>query len=391
MLPRIITQNVEDALRRQAAVALIGPRQVGKTTLALDIGRKHNAVYLDLEDRDDRSRLDEPALFFDNVEDRLVILDEIHRTPDLFQTLRGVIDRGRRRGKGKGRFLILGSASVDLLRQTGETLAGRIAYIDLAPLSALEIEDTRMARERLWLRGGFPDSYLADNDRDSMNTRNDFIRTYLHRDVAMFGPRVPATTLERLWVMLAHHQGGLLNVSELARALESSAQSVTRYVDLLADLLLLRRLPSFRTNVGKRLVKSPKVFVRDSGLAHALLGILSSEQLAGHPIVGRSWEGFVIETLLAVAPASVKPYFYRTSAGAEIDLVLELGDGTLWAIEIKRSLSARVKRGFHLACADIKPARAFVVYAGDDCYPLSETLEAVSIRALAQKLRALDY
>ena len=390
MLPRIIAQNVEDALRRQAAVALIGPRQVGKTTLALDIGRKHNAVYLDLEDRDDRSRLDEPALFFDNVENRLVILDEIHRTPDLFQTLRGVIDRGRRRGKGRGRFLILGSASVDLLRQTGETLAGRIAYIDLAPLSALEIEDTRMARERLWLRGGFPDSYLADNDRDSMNTRNDFIRTYLHRDVAMFGPRVPATTLERLWVMLAHHQGGLLNVSELARALESSAQSVTRYVDLLADLLLVRRLPSFRTNVGKRLVKSPKVFVRDSGLAHALLGILSSEQLAGHPIVGRSWEGFVIETLLAVAPASVRPYFYRTSAGAEVDLVLELGDGTLWAIEIKRSLSARVKRGFHLACADIKPARAFVVYAGDDRYPVSETLEAISIRALAQKLRALD-
>ena len=389
MLPRIIAQNVEDALRRQAAVALIGPRQVGKTTLALDIGRKHDAVYLDLEDRDDRSRLDEPALFFDNVEERLVILDEIHRTPNLFQTLRGVIDRGRRKGKGRGRFLILGSASVDLLRQTGETLAGRIAYIDLAPLSALEIENTRMARERLWLRGGFPDSYLADNDRDSMNTRNDFIRTYLHRDVAMFGPRIPATTLERLWVMLAHHQGGLLNISELARALESSAQSVTRYVDLLADLLLLRRLLPFRTNVGKRLVKSPKVFVRDSGLAHALLGIHSLEQLAGHPVVGRSWEGFVIETLLAVAPASVRPYFYRTSAGAEIDLVLELGDGTLWAIEIKRSLSARVKRGFHLACADIKPARAFVVYAGDERYPVSETIEAVSIHTLAQKLRAL--
>ena len=391
MLPRIITQNVEDALRRQAAVALIGPRQVGKTTLALDIGRKHNAVYLDLEDRDDRSRLDEPALFFDNVEDRLVILDEIHRMPNLFQTLRGVIDKGRRKGKGKGRFLILGSAAVDLLRQTGETLAGRIAYIDLAPLSALEIENTHMARERLWLRGGFPDSYLADNDRDSMNTRNDFIRSYLHRDVAMFGPRVPAATLERLWVMLAHHQGGLLNISELARALETSAQSVTRYIDLLVDLLLLRRLPPFLTNVGKRLVKSPKVFVRDSGLAHALLGILSSEQLAGHPVVGRSWEGFVIETLLAVAPALVRPHFYRTSAGAEIDLVLELGDGTLWAIEIKRSLSARVKRGFYLACADIEPSRAFVVYAGNERYPVSETVEAISIYALAEKLRALNY
>ena len=391
MLLRIIAQQVEDALRRQAAVALLGPRQVGKTTLALAIGRKHNAVYLDLEDRDDRNRLDEPALFFDNVEDRLVILDEIHRTPELFQTLRGIIDRGRSKGKGKGRFLILGSASVDLLRQTGETLAGRIAYIDLAPFSALEIENTRSDRERLWLRGGFPDSYLTENDRDSMNVRNDFIRTYLHRDIAMFGPRVPAATLERLWVMLAHHQGGLLNISEFARALEISAQSVTRYIDLLADLLLLRRLPPFRTNVGKRLVKSPKVFVRDSGLAHALLGILSLQQLAGHPIVGRSWEGFVIETLLAVAPASVRPYFYRTSAGAEIDLVLELGDGTLWAVEIKRSLSARVKRGFHLACADIKPASAFVVYAGDDCYPVSETLEAISIRALAQKLHALNY
>ncbi|MCY4211513.1 MAG: ATP-binding protein [Gammaproteobacteria bacterium] len=391
MLLRIIAQQVEDALRRQAAVALLGPRQVGKTTLALAIGRKHNAVYLDLEDRDDRNRLDEPALFFDNVEDRLVILDEIHRTPELFRTLRGIIDRGRSKGKGKGRFLILGSASVDLLRQTGETLAGRIAYIDLAPFSALEIENTRSDRERLWLRGGFPDSYLTENDRDSMNVRNDFIRTYLHRDIAMFGPRVPAATLERLWVMLAHHQGGLLNISEFARALEISAQSVTRYIDLLADLLLLRRLPPFRTNVGKRLVKSPKVFVRDSGLAHALLGILSLQQLAGHPIVGRSWEGFVIETLLAVAPASVRPYFYRTSAGAEIDLVLELGDGTLWAVEIKRSLSARVKRGFHLACADIKPASAFVVYAGDDCYPVSETLEAISIRALAQKLHALNY
>ena len=251
MISRIVTSDIENALERQAAVGLIGPRQVGKTTLALEIARSRDALYLDLEDRDDRSRLAEPALFLDNVEDGLVILDEIHRMPELFQTLRGVIDRGRRRGKGRGRFLILGSASIDLLRQSGETLAGRIAYIDLVPLSPLEVEDTRAARERLWLRGGFPDSFLAGSDDDSLALRRDFIRTYLERDVAAFGPRVPATTLDRLWTMLAHRQGTTLNASALARSLEASAQSVTRYVDLLVDLLLVRRLPPLLANVGR--------------------------------------------------------------------------------------------------------------------------------------------
>ena len=389
MIPRLVTPDIENALKRQAAVALIGPRQVGKTTLALEIGRSRDALYLDLEDRDDRNRLAEPVLFLDNAEDRLVILDEIHRMPELFPTLRGVIDRGRRKGKGKGRgrFLILGSASIDLLRQSGETLAGRIAYIDLAPLSVLEVEDDRAPRERLWLRGGFPDSYLAESDRDSLALRRDFIRTYLERDVATFGPRVPATTLERLWTMLAHRQGTTLNASLLARALEVSAQSVTRYIDLLSDLLLLRRLPPLHANVGKRLVKAPKVYVRDSGLVHALLGIESLAQLAGHPVVGESWEGCVIETLLSVLPPLARPYFYRTSAGAEIDLVVEHNDGTRWAIEIKRSLSARVGRGFHLACADIEPARAFVVHAGDDRYPVSESVEGIGVRALAEELR----
>ena len=390
MIPRIILPHVEQALNRQAAVGLIGPRQVGKTTLALEIARSREALYLDLEDRDDRNRLAEPALFLDNVEDRLVILDEIHRMPELFQTLRGVIDRGRRRGKGKGRFLILGSASIDLLRQSGETLAGRIAYVDVAPFSALEVEDARTARERLWLRGGFPDSYLADDDGESLALRRDFIRTYLERDVATFGPRVPATTLERLWTMLAHRQGTTLNASVLARALEASVQSVTRYVDLLADLLLVRRLPPLHANVGKRLVKSPKVYVRDSGLVHALLGIVSLEQLAGHPVVGESWEGYVVETLVSVLPPRAKPHFYRTSAGAEIDLLIEHGDGALWAVEIKRSLSPRVSRGFHLCCADLEPARAFAVHAGDDRYPLSDTLEAIGVRALAAELRALS-
>ncbi|MEE4379864.1 MAG: ATP-binding protein, partial [Candidatus Competibacteraceae bacterium] len=364
MIPRLITSEIESALQRQAAVALIGPRQVGKTTLALEIGTARNALYLDLEDRDDRNRLANPVLFFENAEDRLVILDEIHRMPELFETLRGVIDKGRRKGKGKGRFLILGSASIDLMRQSGETLAGRIAYIDMAPLSALEIADERAAREQLWLRGGFPDSYLADSDRDSLALRKDFIRTYLERDVPMFGPRIPATTLERLWTMLAHRQGTLLNASELGRALEVSTQSVTRYIDLLCDLLLVRRLPPYHANVGKRLVKSPKVYVRDSGLVHALLGLETLEQLAGHPVVGMSWEGFVLETLLSMLPWRSSAFFYRTAVGAEIDLVLEHQDGAIWAIEIKRALSARVERGFYQAHADLKPTRAFLVHAG---------------------------
>ena len=387
MIPRLIASDVDSALQRQAAVALIGPRQVGKTTLALEIGRTRDALYLDLEDRDDRNRLAQPALFLDNAEDRLVILDEIHRLPELFATLRGIIDRGRRKGKGLGRFLILGSASIDLPRQSGETLAGRIAYIDMAPFSALEVEDARSARERLWLRGGFPQSYLASSDPDSLALRRDFIRTYLERDVAMFGPRVPATTLERLWTMLAHRQGTTLNVSALARALELSAQSVTRYIDLLCDLLLVRRLPPMLANVGKRLVKAPKVYVRDSGLVHALLGIGSLEQLAGHPVVGESWEGYVVETLLSVLPPLAQPCFYRTSAGAEIDLVIDHADGERWAIEIKRSLSAKVRRGFHLACEDIKPTRAFVVHAGGDRYPLAQGVEGIGVRELAQALR----
>ena len=387
MIPRTIASDVESALQRQAAVALIGPRQVGKTTLALEIGRARDALYLDLEDRDDRNRLAEPALFLDNAEDRLVILDEIHRLPELFATLRGIIDRGRRKGKGLGRFLILGSASIDLLRQSGETLAGRIAYIDMAPFSALEVEDARAARERLWLRGGFPESYLASSDRNSLALRRDFIRTYLERDVATFGPRVPATTLERLWTMLAHRQGTTLNVSSLARGLELSAQSVTRYIDLLCDLLLVRRLSPLQANVGKRLVKAPKVYVRDSGLVHALLGIASLEQLAGHPVVGESWEGYVVETLLGARPPLARSHFYRTSAGAELDLVIDHADGERWAIEIKRSLSATVRRGFHLACGDVKPTRAFVVHAGDDRYPVAQGVEGIGVRELAQALR----
>jgi predicted AAA+ superfamily ATPase len=391
MIPRLaIQKKVEDALSRQAAVALIGPRQVGKTTLAHELAETRPSLYLDLEAREDRAKLSDPALFLKSQEDKLVILDEIHRLPEVFQTLRGLIDQGRRKGKRTGRFLILGSASIDLLRQSGESLAGRIEYVDLGPLNILEIKDNEEAMNHLWLRGGFPDSYLAKSDTDSFRLRRSFIRTYLERDVPQFGPRIAAETLERLWTMLAHNQGVLLNASKLAAGLAVSATTVTNYISLLVDLLLVRRLMPYHTNIGKRLVKSPKTYIRDSGLLHALLGLEDMNDLAGHPVVGKSWEGFVIESLLAVAPERVQASFYGTAAGAEIDLVLQLGgqDG-LWAIEIKRGLRARPERGFYNSLEDLQPKKAFVVYSGRERYPLAQGIDTISLRELAQELASL--
>jgi uncharacterized protein len=389
MIRRRILDQVRAALERQAAVALLGPRQVGKTTLAMALAEDRDALYLDLETREDRAKLQDPALFLRGYEDRLVILDEIHRMPELFQALRGVIDQGRRRGRRTGRFLILGSASIDLLRQSGESLAGRIAYVELGPFDALEVGANAAALDVLWLRGGFPDSYLARSDAESLAIRKDFIRTYLERDVPQFGPRIPAETLERFWTMLAHNQGTLLNALRLATALAVSAPTVTRYIDLLADLLLVRRLQPFHANVGKRLVKSPKVFVRDSGLVHALLGLEDMNELAGHPVVGASWEGCVIENLLAAAPDRASATFYRTAAGAEVDLVLDLPKRGRWAIEIKRGLAPRLEKGFHVACDDLEPTRRLVVYSGDDRYPLGQGIEAIPLAALAAELEGL--
>ena len=288
MISRRVLHTVEQALDRQAAVALLGPRQVGKTTLAHAVGERRGALYLDLEARADRDKLSDPVLFLRAYEDRLVILDEIHRVPELFQALRGLIDEGRRHGRRHGRFLMLGSASIDLLRQSGESLAGRIAYVEMGPLDVLEAGQGDAERQALWLRGGFPDSFLARSDGESLMLREDFIRTYLERDVPQFAPRMPAETLERFWTMTAHGQGALLNASRLASALSVSVPTIVRYLDLLVDLLLVRRLPPFHANAGKRRVKSPKVYVRDSGILHALLGIADRNALAGHPVVGVS-------------------------------------------------------------------------------------------------------
>lgn len=389
MIKRSRLPDLTAALDREAAVALIGARQVGKTTLALEIGDTRPSVYLDLEATADRDKLSDPAQFLKLHEDKLVILDEIHRTPHLFEALRGLIDEGRRSGKETGRFLLLGSASIDLMRQS-ETLAGRIEYVDLNPLNLLELDQSgRETRDALWLKGGFPRSYLAD-EGESLRRRRNFIRTYLERDIPMFGARASAETLERFWTMLAHNQGGLLNASQLARNLSLTSPTVASYIDLLCDLLLVRRLRPYHANVGKRLTKSPKVYIRDSGLTHALLGLESLDDLFGHPVVGASWEGFVIENLLSAAPVDVKPYFYRTAAGAEIDLVLDLGGRNgLWAIEIKRGLAARIEKGFRQAQQDLKPTRSFVVHGGEDRYPKGDDVEAIGLAELMVELKGL--
>ena len=384
MLVRHAQEVVIQALSRQASVALIGPRQVGKTTLALQIAEQQNALYLDLEDLQERAKLTDPVAFLSAYEDRLVILDEIHRVPDLFLSLRGLIDKGRRKGRRTGRYLLLGSASLDLMRQSGESLAGRISYVNMTPLNVCEVSAD--ATDTLWIRGGFPDSFQAADEGDSMNWRKDLLRTYLERDVPMFGSRVPAETLRRFWTMLAHNQGALFNASRLGSALEVSSQSIARYTDLLVDLLLVRRLQPYHVNVGKRLVKSPKVYIRDSGLLHALLNIGGHSSLLGHPVVGMSWEGFVIENLINAAPARTVPGFYRTSGGAEVDLVLELPGGERWAIEVKRSRAANPARGFFEACEDLNPARRIIVYAGTERFAVRDQVEAIGLRELADSL-----
>jgi len=357
MIERRLLPILLQRLDEVPAVVLLGPRQAGKTTLALALGKPRGALYLDLESEQDRAKLAEPELYLSDHLGKLVILDEIHRAPGLFPVLRGLIDRARRGTKKHGLYLLLGSAALDLLKQAGETLAGRVSYLELDPFDALEAGGTAADLDRLWLRGGFPESFLAPSNARSLRWRQDFIRAYLERDIPQFGPRIAAETLRRFWAMLAHHQGGMLNVAQLARNLGVDAKTAAAYIDLLTDLLLVRRLPSWHANVGKRLVKSPRVYVRDSGLVHALLAIGDKETLLSHPVVGASWEGFVIENLLAVVPEGVQGHFYRTSGGAEIDLVLSFPDGRLWAVEIKRSLSPRPERGFHAACTDISPAR----------------------------------
>lgn len=391
MIKRKCQDSIIELLNESPAVGILGPRQVGKTTLAEEIALSisPNPIYLDLESPTDLAKLTEPEAYFDLYKGKLIILDEIQRTPELFAVLRGVIDRRRREGFRTAQFLILGSASLDLLKQASESLAGRIAYQELTGINSLEINNLKDTnQENLWLRGGFPDSLLAKTDAASFRWRQNFISTYLERDVPQFGSRIPAVTLRRLWTMLAHHQGGQLNTAQLGASLGITIPTVKRYIELLEDLFLVRTLFPWSGNVGKRLVKTPKVYIRDSGLTHALLNLTTFDDLVGHPIVGASWEGFVIENILSCLPLGVTSWFYRTSAGAEIDLVIEVNHQERYAIEVKRSLSPTVSKGFYLGCEDVKATKRYVVYPGKERYPSTDGIIVTSLAELMEELQS---
>jgi predicted AAA+ superfamily ATPase len=392
----MIPRHIESTLRQRLtsgvpAVVLLGPRQVGKTTLARQVATAWptGAAYLDLERPSDRRRLDDAEAYLRAQAPKLVVIDEIHRAPELFALLRSLIDERREQGQRFGHFLLLGSAAIELMRQSSETLAGRVAYLDMAPVSQPEATAAGLPPDQLWVRGGFPDSLLAIDDAHSLAWRQDFVRSYLERDVPMFAPRMPAETLGRLWTMLAHSQGGLLNQAQLAASLGVSAPAVGRYIDLLADLHLVRRLMPWATNVGKRLVKTPKVYVRDSGLVHALLDLATQHHVLGHPVAGASYEGHVLETLLQHIGPSRKPHFYRTHDGAEIDLLLSRGGQPDVAIEVKRSSAPSLDRGFGQACDDLGVAQRYVVYPGTERFPLRHGAQAIGLDDMVKELQAL--
>lgn len=380
MLSRTASAQTLSLLGQFPAVALLGPRQVGKTTLAREIAQARGpALFLDLELEADRQTLRRPDLFLPAYRDCLVVLDEVQWVPELFTALRPEIDADRR----AGRFLLLGSAAAGLLRQSAESLAGRIAYQELTPFLATEVEPDLATLQRLWQRGGFPLSYLATQDAASLRWRQAFLRTLMQRDLPALGIRVAAETLRRFMTMLAHLQGQLLNGAQLGQALGGlSHTTVARYIDQLVDALLVRRLEPHQANVGKRLVKSPKVYLRDSGLVHALLGLGTPQELQGHPVVGGSWDGFVIEQIAAAMPEGAHMGFYRTSAGAEIDAVVDTGSRRI-AFEVKFSSAPKPTRGFWQALQDLQIDEAYVVAPVVRRYPLSESVQVLPVWEVA--------
>ena len=386
---RIITDYISDCIDNFPSVAILGPRQIGKTTMARTISKNFaDSVYLDLERPADIAQIKDPEIYFDEHIGKLIILDEIQRFPNLFPIMRGVIDRRRMDGYRIGQFLFLGSASTDLLRQTSESLAGRIVYTELSGFSALEVEDID---HKLWLRGGFPDSFLSKSDAHSLTWRNSFISTYLERDIPQMGVSIPANTLRNLWTMLAHLQGGILNTSTLALNMSLSVPTINRYLAILSDLFLIRFLRPYYANVGKRLIKSPKVYVRDSGVTHALLKIASFSDLLAHPVVGGSFEGFVIENILStISTTSITSWYYRTSNGSEIDLLLTYPGGKKVGIEIKLSTAPKLPRGFYTAYDDLKLDKAYVVYPGKDRYPITKNIEVIGLKEMLQVLKDED-
>ena len=390
MLTRHLAPHLIDALAHSPAVVLLGPRQAGKTTLALAIARGQNAIYLDLESEQDRAKLAQLELYLADHQDKLIIIDEVHRAPGLFPVLRGLIDRSRR-SRTTQRPLPVARLRVSRPAQAVRRNSRRARCLPGTRPVPCFGNRRDILPTTLWVRGGFPESLLAADDRRSLRWRQDFIRTYLERDIPQFGPRIAAETLRRFWIMLAHHQGGC-STPPSSPAASGSMSKPSQDTSICSSICCwCRRLRPWHANQGKRLVKSPKVYVRDSGLVHALLGVPDKEALLAHPVAGQSWECFVIENLIAAAPADVQGYFYRTGGGAEIDLLLAWPDGRLWAIEVKRSLNPRVERGFHVACEDLVPARKLVVYPGADRFRLAPDIEAVPLGDLMKELSATGY
>lgn len=379
-IKRDITAALAQSLKKYPVVGVIGPRQTGKTTLAkrIQAGSSKKIVYLDLELPSDLNKLQSPELYLGQFKDALVVLDEIQRMPSLFPLLRALVDRKR---KG-GRFLILGSSSPELIRQASESLAGRIQYHELTPFTIQETGNEET--QRLWLRGGFPLSFLSDNELESFSWRESFIKTYLEMDIPQLGIRIPAQQLRRFWMMLAHSHGQLWNASRIAGSLGISAPTARHYLDILEDTFIARQLRPYHTNIKKRLVKSPKVYIRDSGILHALLMIGRLDDLQGHPTAGSSWEGFVIEQIFAAMPKRWQAYFYRTSAGAELDLLLFDGEKRAIAVEIKYSATPQVGKGFWSAFHDMSCKKGFVVYPGDELYPLAKSVFVLPVSQLAK-------
>ena len=394
MIDRLFESQLIDALMDSPAVALLGPRQVGKTTLAQRLSKKtfeKDIVYLDLELDSDLAKLDDAEGYLKRFENHLVIIDEAQRAPELFRVLRGLIDIRKRNGEKAAQFLLLGSASRDLLQHTSESLAGRIRFLELTPFSIEEIEHEKGAKqdlERLWSRGGYPDSYLARSDDASWEWRINFISTYLERDIPLMGPKVPATRMKRFWTMLAHVHGQQLNLSNLGKSLETSHTTIRNYLDLLTDFYMVRQVPPWSGNTKKRLVKAAKVYIRDSGLLHTLLNVTDMESLLGHPILGASWEGFAVENILSRLSSKWRYSYYRTSAQAELDLVLEGPRNQIIAIEIKRSISPKITKGYHFACDDLKATQKIVIHAGADSFPMNGGIEAMGMETFLKKLNS---
>ena len=384
MIHRQFEKKLLDALRAMPVVALLGPRQVGKTTLALSVSRlaEKKALYFDLESDADFNKFSDAEAFLKRYPDTLLILDEVQRKPDLFRILRGIVDERRRGGEKAGQFLLLGSASRELLQQSSETLAGRIRYLELTPFTYRELQESEglpFDHENLWLRGGFPDAYLASSEQESWNWRSDFIATYLERDLPRMGLGIAPSNLKRMWKMLAHYHGNQVNFSELGRSLELTHPTVKHYIDVLTDFYMIQQLPPFSANLKKRLVKSPKIYLRDSGILHNLLNISDVEALLSHPKVGASWEGFAVENILNQLDNRWNYSYYRTATQNELDLVLETPSGEIWAVELKRSSVAKPARGFFEACRDVNADRRWMITSGNDRYPLTSEVEVIGL------------